>query len=51
MSAGRRPPGTGSARSSRERGIPTVMGTGIATRRIRNEQQIAVDGDPVTGAA
>lgn len=30
---------------AREYGIPAVMGTGIATRRIQNGQMITVDGD------
>jgi len=29
---------------AREYGIPAVMGTGIATRRIRSGQSITVDG-------
>jgi pyruvate,water dikinase len=30
---------------AREYGVPAVLGTGVATRHIRNEQQITVDGD------
>jgi phosphohistidine swiveling domain-containing protein len=30
---------------AREYGIPAVLGTGVATRRIRSEQNIRVDGD------
>jgi pyruvate,water dikinase len=30
---------------AREFGIPAVMGTGVATRRIRSGQTITVDGD------
>ena len=30
---------------AREYGIPAVLGTGIATRRIRNGMMITVDGD------
>ena len=30
---------------AREYGIPAVLGTGTATRRIRHGQQISVDGD------
>jgi phosphoenolpyruvate synthase/pyruvate phosphate dikinase len=30
---------------AREYGIPAVMGTGMATRRIRSGQTITVDGD------
>ncbi len=30
---------------AREYGIPAVMGTGVATRRIRSGQMITVDGD------
>jgi rifampicin phosphotransferase len=33
---------------AREYGIPAVMGTGIATQRIKNGQQITVDGDTGT---
>ena len=29
---------------AREYGIPAVLGTGVATRRIRSGQRIAVDG-------
>jgi pyruvate,water dikinase len=30
---------------AREYGIPAVLGTGVATRRIRSGQRITVDGD------
>jgi pyruvate,water dikinase len=30
---------------AREYGIPAVLGTGVATERIRSGQRIAVDGD------
>ena len=33
---------------AREYGIPAVLGTGVATRRIRSEQNIRVDGDAGT---
>jgi rifampicin phosphotransferase len=33
---------------AREYGIPAVLGTGVATRRIRSEQNISVDGDAGT---
>jgi pyruvate,water dikinase len=33
---------------AREYGIPTVLGTGVATRRIRTGQTIQVDGDAGT---
>jgi pyruvate,water dikinase len=33
---------------AREYGIPAVLGTGVATRRIRSEQTISVDGDAGT---
>lgn len=33
---------------AREFGIPAVMGTGMATRRIRSGQMITVDGDAGT---
>jgi phosphohistidine swiveling domain-containing protein len=33
---------------AREYGIPAVLGTGVATRRIRNGQSIRVDGDTGT---
>jgi pyruvate,water dikinase len=33
---------------AREYGIPAVFGTGVATRRIRSEQNIRVDGDAGT---
>jgi phosphoenolpyruvate synthase/pyruvate phosphate dikinase len=33
---------------AREYGIPAVMGTGVATRRIRSGQTITVDGDAGT---
>jgi pyruvate,water dikinase len=33
---------------AREYGIPAVLGTGVATRRIRNGQNIRVDGDTGT---
>jgi phosphoenolpyruvate synthase/pyruvate phosphate dikinase len=35
---------------AREYGIPAVMGTGVATRRIRSGQNIRVDGDAGTVA-
>jgi len=33
---------------AREYGIPAVMGTGVATRRIKSEQMITVDGNAGT---
>jgi pyruvate,water dikinase len=33
---------------AREYGIPAVLGTGVATRRIRDGQRIRVDGDAGT---
>src|SRR5215213_372905 len=33
---------------AREYGIPAVLGTGVATRRIRSEQNVRVDGDAGT---
>ena len=33
---------------AREYGIPAVMGTGIATQRIKSGQQMTVDGDTGT---
>jgi pyruvate,water dikinase len=33
---------------AREYGIPAVMGTGVATKRIRNGQMITVDGNAGT---
>jgi pyruvate,water dikinase len=33
---------------AREYGIPAVLGTGVATRRIRSEENIRVDGDEGT---
>jgi pyruvate,water dikinase len=33
---------------AREYGIPAVLGTGVATRRIRNGQTITVDGSAGT---
>jgi pyruvate,water dikinase len=30
---------------AREYGIPAVLGTGVATRRIRSGQMVSVDGD------
>ena len=33
---------------AREYGIPAVLGTGVATRRIADGQQITVDGDAGT---
>jgi len=33
---------------AREYGIPAVMGTGVATRRIRSGQVITVDGSAGT---
>jgi pyruvate,water dikinase len=33
---------------AREYGIPAVLGTGVATRRITNGEQITVDGDAGT---
>jgi pyruvate,water dikinase len=33
---------------AREYGIPAVLGTGVATRRIESGQQVEVDGDAGT---
>jgi hypothetical protein len=39
--------GAGMPPVAREYGVPAVLGTGVATHRMRGGQQITVDGDGV----